>query len=299
MPAAGHLLHMPAHVLQRVGRYEEAAEANRRAEVADTAYDALTHPPDYYPVVYTAHNYQFLAYSAAMEGRKAETIDAVDHSRLTASDEMLLEMPGMDWYVAESYAARVRFGLWQEMLALSAPNPRLTGLTGGFLYGRAVALAATGHAAEARAELEKLQRIAATVSGDAPAGQNTIKDVLAVAIPIAAARIAVTEGRSRDAIALLRRAVTAEDRLAYDEPNDWFVPARHLLGAELLRSGAAPEAESVYREDLRRSPMNGWSLYGLATALKAQGKTRDAANVAHQFADAWKHADVTLTASVF
>ena len=299
MPAAGHLLHMPAHVLQRVGRYEEAAEANRRARVADAAYGARTHPPDYYPVVYTAHNFQFLAYSAAMEGRKAETIDAVDHSRQTASDEMLLEMPGMDWYVAESYAARVRFGLWQEMLALSAPDPRLTGLTGGYLYGRAVALAATGHATEARAELEKLQRIAATVSADAPAGQNTIKDVLAVAIPIALARIAVTERRSRDAIALLRQAVTAEDRLAYDEPNDWFFPARHLLGAELLRSGAAPEAESVYREDLRRSPMNGWSLYGLAAALKAQGKTRDAANAAHQFADAWKHSDVSLTASVF
>ena len=299
MPAAGHLVHMPAHILQRVGRYEEAAEANRRAAVADAAYDARTHPPDYYPVVYTAHNYQFLAYSAAMEGRKAEAIDAADHSRQTVSDEMLLEMPGMDWYVAESYAARVRFGLWQEMLALSAPNPGLTGLMGGFLYSRVVALAATGHAAEARAELEKLQQFAATVSVDAMAGQNTVKDVLAVAIPIAAARIAASERRSRDAIVLLRQAVTAEDRLAYDEPNDWFFPARHVLGAELMRSGAARQAERVYREDLQRSPMNGWSLYGLASALKAQGKTRKAAQVARQFADAWKHSDVTLTASAF
>ncbi len=299
MPAAGHLVHMPAHILQHVGRYEEAADANRRAAVADAEYAAHTHPPDYYPVAYTAHNYQFLAYSAAMEGRKAETIDAVDHSRQTVSDEMLLEMPGMDWYVAESYAARLRFGLWQEMLALPAPNSRLTGLTGGFLYGRAVALAATGHTTEARAELEKLQRFAASVPGDALAGQNTVKDVLAVAIPIAAARIAETERRSRDAIALLRQAVTAEDRLSYDEPNDWFFPARHLLGAELLRTGAASEAESVYQEDLRRGPMNGWSLYGLAAALKAQGKTRDAAEAAHEFADAWKHSDVRLTASAF
>jgi len=299
MPAAGHLVHMPAHILQRLGRYEEAAEANRRAAVADAAYDARTHPPDYYPVVYTAHNYQFLAFSAAMEGRRAETIAAVDHSRQTVSDDMLLEMPGMDWYVAESYAARVRFGLWDEMLALSAPNRKLTGLTVSFLYGRAVALAATGRAADARTTLRELQRLAATVPADAPAGQNTVRDVLAVAIPIVAARIASAEGRSQDAIALLRQAVAAEDRLAYDEPKDWFFPARHVLGAELLRAGAAKEAESVYQEDLARSPMNGWSLYGLASALRAQDKTQEAAEVAHQFAGAWKHADVALTASAF
>jgi tetratricopeptide (TPR) repeat protein len=191
----------------------------------------------------------------------------------------------------------VRFGLWQELLALPAPNPKLTGLTGGFLYGRTVALAATGRTAEARATLAQLQGLAGAVSADAPAGQNTIKDVLAVAIPVAAARIAAAEQRAPDAVTLLRQAVAAEDRLAYDEPGDWFFPARHLLGAELLRSGAAAEAESVYREDLRRNPRNGWSLYGLAAALHAEGKVRAAAEVSRQFDDAWKHADLSLESS--
>lgn len=299
MPAAGHLVHMPAHILQRLGRYEDAAESNRRAAVVDTAYSTRTHPPDYYPVMYTAHNYQFLAYSAAVEGRKTETIDAVDRSRETVSDEMLLAMPGTDWYVAESYAARVRFGLWQEMLALPAPNPKLTGLTGGFLYGRAVALAATGRINEARSTLKELQQLASSAPADAPAGQNTVKAVLAIAIPIVEARIAMAERRARDAVSLLRQAVAAEDQLAYDEPKNWFFPARHLLGAELLRSGAAREAEAVYRADLRQSPMNGWSLYGLSAALKAQGKTTEVAAVVRQLAEAWRHSDVTLTASAF
>jgi tetratricopeptide (TPR) repeat protein len=290
---------MPAHILQRVGRYEDAAEANRRAAVADEAYYRRTHAPDYYPVMYTAHNYQFLAYAAAFEGRKAETVAAADSSRKVVSDEMLLDMPGTDWYVAESYAGRVRFGMWDEMLALPAPNPKLVGLTGGFLFGRAVALAATGHVEEARAVLGDLQKLAASVPADAIAGQNTVKDVLAIAIPIVQGRIAGAEHRSSEAVSLLRQAVVAEDQLAYDEPKDWFFPARHLLGAELLRAGKAAEAERVYREDLRQNPANGWSLYGLSTALKAQGKTAESIRVARLFDDAWKHSDITLAASAF
>lgn len=298
-PAAGHLVHMPAHILQRIGRYEDAAEANRRAAAADEAYASRTHPPDYYPVMYTAHNYQFLAYSAAMEGRRTETIAAVDNSRRIVSDEMLLDMPGADWYVAESYAARLRFGLWPDMLSLPAPNPKLPGLTGGFLYGRAVALAATGQLDAARATLAELRRLAAATPADAAAGQNTVKDVLAIAIPVVEARIAAAERRPAEAIAKLRQAVAAEDRLGYDEPKNWFFPARHLLGAALLQAGEASEAEHVYREDLRQSPGNGWSLYGLRDALQAQGKSAEAVHVAREFEAAWKHADVSLTASAF
>ena len=298
-PAAGHLVHMPAHILQRIGRYEDAAAANRRAAAADEVYASRTHPPDYYPVMYTAHNYQFLAYSAAMEGRKAETIAAADKSRQSVSDDMLLDMPGTDWYVAESYAARLRFGLWDEMLALPAPDRRLAGLTGGFLYGRAVALAATGRIDEARATLVELQKVAAAAPVDAPAGQNTVSDVLAIAIPVVEARIAAAERRPAEAIAKLRQAVAAEDHLGYDEPKNWFFPTRHLLGAALMKAGEAREAERVYREDLLQSPGNGWSLYGLKDALRAQGKSAAAARVARDFEAAWKHADVELPGSAF
>ena len=98
---------------------EDAAEANRKGVAADLAYFAMTKPLDYY-VMYTAHNYQFLAFSAAMEGRRAETIEAARQSRALVSDDMLLTMPGTDWYVAELYAALVRFGMWDEVLAAIA-----------------------------------------------------------------------------------------------------------------------------------------------------------------------------------
>ncbi|MGH9806411.1 MAG: tetratricopeptide repeat protein, partial [Terriglobia bacterium] len=169
MPAAGHIVHMPAHIMQRIGRYEEASEANRRGAAADALYASRTRPLDYYPVMYTAHNYQFLACSAAMEGRKAEAIAATDGSRKVVTDSMLLAMPGTDWYVAESYTARVRFGMWDELLAMPAPNRKLKGLTGGFLYGRAVALAAKGRLDDARTILGELQTLATQTPADVQA----------------------------------------------------------------------------------------------------------------------------------
>ncbi len=299
MPSAGHLVHMPAHIMQRIGRYEEAAEANRRGAAADQSYLGRTQPLDYYPVMYSAHNYQFLAASAAMEGRRTETIAAADNSRRVVSDQMLIAMPGTDWYVAELYTARVRFGLWEEILALAAPNPDLAGLNGAYLYARALALAARARPDEARSTLGQLQALIARVPADTPAGMNTLKDVLGIGVLVVQARIAAAERHPEESVKLLQQAAVAEDKLSYDEPRDWFVPVRHLLGAQLLQSHRAKDAEAVYREDLTRNPNNGWALYGLSAALNAQGKLPEAAQSQQQFATAWKHADTILSASAY
>jgi tetratricopeptide (TPR) repeat protein len=298
MPAAGHLEHMPAHVLQRVGDYEQAAEANRRGIAADRAYFAATQAPDYY-AMYLAHNYSFLAFSAAMEGRKAETLAAVQSVVSVVPLDLLLGMGDSGWNLSQQYAALVRFGLWDEAIALGPPDARAPGLTAAYLYGRGVALAARGRLEQARAVLAQLQQLATATPNGAQAGFNTLHAVLAVAEPIVAARIAATEQRNDEALRLLRQAVAAQDELAYNEPADWFFPARHLLGAQLLIAGRAAEAERVYREDLERNPANGWALYGLAAALRAQGRARDAAQVTRRFEAAWRHADVPLRASAF
>jgi hypothetical protein len=299
MPASGHLVHMPAHVMQRVGRYEEAALANRNGAAADQAYLAQAEPPDYYTLIYTGHNYQFLAYSAAMEGRKAETLRAVSESRRVTSDEKLLEIPGFDWPLAEQYTALVRFGLWDEMLAQPSPSSKFAALTGGYLYGRGTALAAKGRVEEAAKTVAELLALSAAQPADSPAGMNTMHDVLALAAAVVQARIAAAQRRPEEAIALLREAAAREDRLAYNEPSDWFFPVRHLLGARLLGARQPAAAEAVYREDLKHNPANGWSLYGLAEALRLQNKRSEAAKVEQQYQAAWKHSDITLHASAF
>ncbi len=205
-------------------------------------------------------------------------------------------MPGIDWYVGELYTAVTRFGMWDEILAEPTPNPSLIGLTSSYLYAKATALAAKGRIDEARAVLVELEKLA-TADGDA--GLNRVKEVLAVAVLNAKARIALAENKGDDAISLLREAVAMEDQLAYDEPADWFFPTRHLLGAVLIQAGRARDAETVYRDDLSRHPDNGWALYGLAQSLKLQGRTAEASAAHQQFETAWKYADVTLVASAY
>jgi tetratricopeptide (TPR) repeat protein len=297
MPAAGHLEHMPAHIMQRVGRYEHAAEANRKGVAADLAYFARNKPLDYY-VMYTAHNYQFLAFSAATEGRLAETIEAARQSRALVSDDMLLTMPGsgMDRYVGELYAAMVRFGMWDDILAEPAPNPKLIGLTGAYLYAQTAALAAKGRVEDAKASLAELEKASA---GEDAAGLNRVRDVLAVAVLDAKARMALAESKVDEALGLLREAVGKEDALAYSEPADWFFPTRHLLGVVPVKAGRAADTEPVYRDDLRRHPNNGWALFGLAQSLKMLGRAADANAAEQQFDIAWKNADVTMSGSAF
>lgn len=296
MPAAGHLEHMPAHIYQRVGRYEESAEANRKGAAADVAYLRLTPAPDYYPM-YLIHNYQFLAYSAAMEGRRAETVKALRDARAAVPDAMLLAMPGLDWSIGYLYDGMARFGLWDEILAESAPDPKLAGLSIGHAQARATALAAKGRIAEAKAILPELERMIAAVPADATQGQNVARPLYEIGALKAKARIALAERRRDEAMAFLREAVAKEDLLAYNEPSDEFFPVRHLLGAVLLDAGKAVEAETVYREDLKRQPNNGWALHGLARALEAQGKDAQAEKA--QFTEAWRHADTELQGSAF
>ena len=299
MPAAGHLVHMPAHIMQRVGRYEEASEANRKAAAADSVYYSKTAAIDYYPVAYSAHNYQFLASAAAMEGRSAESLDAMRGARAVVSSQLLRRMAGSDWSLAYIYEAMIRFGKWDDILREPAPDSEFTGLVVGYLGARATALAAKGRVSEARTALAALDKAIMAAPKDAVAGMNAASPLFTIAALRAKARLATAEHKRGDAIALLGRATAEEDGLSYNEPADEFFPTRHLLGAELLAAGRAREGESVYREDLRRYPDNGWSLLGLSKSLEAQGRTREAAIARRKFDLAWKYADTKISASAF
>jgi tetratricopeptide (TPR) repeat protein len=298
MPAAGHLEHMPAHIMQRVGRYEEAAEANRKGAAADLAYLKETAAPDYYPM-YLIHNFQFLAAAAGMEGRRAETIQALRDARTHMPDSMLIAMPGFDWTASFLYDGFVKFGMWDDMLKEPPPNPELVGATISYEQSRATALAATGKIDEAKAELAKSAALIPTVSSEATQGNNLAKPLYAIGQLKAQARIASAEGKHAEAVQLLTIAVGMEDKLAYNEPSDMLFPTRHLLGAELLAAGKPADAEAVYRADLKWHPNDGWAYHGLSQALAAQKKDAEAAEAQKQFEEAWVRADVKLAGTAF
>ena len=297
VPAAGHLVHMPAHIYQRVGRYADASASNRRALEVDGAYLRRVTPLGYYPM-YTAHNAGFLAYSAAMEGRAEEALAAARQAASTMPRDLVCGMPGMDFFLSEPLFVLVRFGRWDEILREPAPDPTYRVLTALHHHARGMALAAQGKLDDARSEARAIHEVAAQLPPALLAGLNEGSMVLALAAKTVEARIAEA-ARDPGAIALWQDAVKLEDDLAYNEPADWFYPTRHYLGAALLDQGRATEAEIVYRADLVKNPSNGWALYGLARALAAQKKTTEQKATEAAFAHAFRAADVKLTRSAF
>jgi tetratricopeptide (TPR) repeat protein len=299
VPGAGHLVHMPGHIYQRVGRYEDAAAANRRAIAVDDAYVQRVPQQGFY-LMYRAHNHQFLSFSAMSEGRSEEAVRAARDMVAQFPPEMVREMAAfMDGVLSLPEFVLVRFGRWDEILQSPAPDPALKASTGLWHWARGHAFAATGKLAEADTELAELAKSAASVDEKAPVGFNSAKVLLGIASDMLSAELALKRGLTEVAIRRLEAAVAGEDGTRYDEPSDWPLPTRHYLGAALLAAGRAEEAEAVYREDLRRNPDNGWSLFGLSAALEKRGAKAEAEQAAAKLQKAWGHADVTLAASRF
>jgi tetratricopeptide (TPR) repeat protein len=298
MPAAGHIVHMPAHIFQRVGRYADAAEANRRAVRADEAYFRKTAPPGYYPM-YLGHNYGFLAYAASMQGRSVESLQAARQAVKAVPPEMLDMMPGMDFFAAEQLLVMVRFGMWEAILNEPRPAEKYQTLTALWLHAQGMAHASTGKTEQARAEVKALRILARQIPPDLLAGQNSAREVCELGAEAVEARIAERSGRLPEAIRRWEQAVAREDTFAYDEPADWFYPMRHYLGAALLDAKRGREAERVFRADLARNPNNGWALYGLSRALAAQKRQPEAARARQSFQVAWADADVKLARPAF
>jgi tetratricopeptide (TPR) repeat protein len=297
MPAAGHMVHMPAHIYLRVGRYADAAEANVRAIAADEDYLAQCQAQGLYPISYYPHNLHFLWTAATLEGRSAVAIDAALEVARKVPHHHAGALAWTSDFPVTPLLAYTRFGRWRDILTEPSPPATDPYASGIWRYARALAFVAQDRLERADAELADLRK---AMSHEA--FTTTLKDLplltnLQIASRIVAGEIAARQGRANEAIRLLEEAVTIEDGIPYNEPPVWHQPPRQVLGALLLEAGRAADAERIYREDLRRFPDNGWSLFGLAQSLEAQGRGNDAAAVRGRFATAWARADIKLTSS--
>jgi pimeloyl-ACP methyl ester carboxylesterase/tetratricopeptide (TPR) repeat protein len=294
MPAAGHVVHMPAHVYLRVGMYEEAARANIAAVEADHGYFAMRDiTPGIYPLFYAPHNLHFLWAAYTLSGQRAKALEAAQAlvDRVAVDDAR--EEPALQAFLPSVFLTHLRFGDWSAALAAPAPPPGMPYVQGMWHYARGVAHAATGDLVAAALELDALRAIEADVPADVIIILNAAPDLLRVARLVLDGRIAAASGDTDRAVARLYEATAAEDALTYDEPPPWYEPVRQVLGAVLLDADRAADAEAVFRADLQWVRENGWSLRGLERALHAQGRTAEAAAVAARLQHAWQHADVT------
>ncbi|NIP15492.1 MAG: hypothetical protein GWM88_12535 [Pseudomonadales bacterium] len=296
VPVAGHLVHMPSHIYLRVGRYHDAVDANRRAAMADEDYIAQCNAQGFYPAAYYPHNIHFLWYSAMMEGRRALALESAEKLHSKVPVDMARQFGSIQAYLAVPSYTFVRFGMWQE--ALAVPEPEAGLVIAAFMrhYGRGVAHAALGDTRSANGELAAMQEILA--SGEFRAQmdrQGDIGDILAsIASSLVRARIARADGDAEAEIQHLRDAVASQDSLPYSEPPYWHYPIRQSLGSALLRLGDAAGAAAAFTEDLGKFPKNGWSLHGLAEARRVLGEPTEELEAAH--AEAWQYADIEPTA---
>ena len=298
MPAAGHMVHMPSHIYQRVGRYADAIKSNQLAIEADEDYITQCRAQGLYPMAYYPHNIHFLWFAAMYDGQHALALEAARKVGSKIDDATLQAMPMLAAFRVVPYWTHVRFARWDDMLKEPAPPASSAFLTGAWHYGRGRAMLGKGNMPEAKAELAALEKVMENPALDGNLfSQNTGRSILMIAVPSLKGEIAAAEGRFDEAVAQLELAVRFEESLAYTEPAEWASPPRQTLGTILLAANRPAEAENVFWQDLRRNPENGWALSGLLKALRVQKKDAMAETVAARLARTWARADAAAQAA--
>ncbi len=299
-PGAGHLVHMPSHIYLRVGRYHDASVANEKAAAADESYITQCRAQGFYPAAYYPHNVHFLYASAAFEGRSQVSIAAARKLSANMTPEIVAAVPISEEFVPMELYALARFGRWDELAAAPRPRAEWRYATGAWHFGQGMAWAARGDLDAASASLKDLEAVAAEPALELVfASGSSGRQLLTIGARVLAARIAGERGRWGDAIPLLREAVEMQDALPYTEPPPWYFPNREALGHALLQAGRPAEARAVFEKQLAYTPRNGWSLFGLAQSLRAQGDADAAAAAEAQLLEVFSRADLTLPAAVF
>ncbi|HIE48629.1 MAG TPA: tetratricopeptide repeat protein [Gammaproteobacteria bacterium] len=298
-PGAGHLVHMPAHIFWRVGRYHDASEANINAAKVDEEYIAQCNAQGFYPAAYYPHNIHFLWAASTMEGRSELSIEsALKVAKYVNLDQIKL-FPTIEYFHTIPLLSYVRFGKWEEILNSSKPAPEFKYSQGIYHYAKGMAYAAGGELQKAREEqsqilpLKESKEVKVIIKGGQPSGL-----LLEIASELLTGQIAFSNNNYSIASRHFEAAVNLQDSLPYTEPPFWYYPARQSLGSSLMKEGKISAAENVYRRDLQDYPRNGWSLFGLSLALEAQGKTEEAEEVSKKFKLIWQLSDIELEASI-
>ena len=300
MPGAGHIVHMPSHIYIRVGRYKDAVTTNQKAILADEEYISQCYAQGLYPLGYYPHNIHFLWSSASLLGASDIAIDAAKKTAEKVPVGEFLEMTFLQNFASTPMLAYTRFGKWNEILTIPAPNSKIKHLALIRHYARGIAFIRKGNINEAQEELDaievlkndpELETLIAT-------SNNASIHVANIAFEVVSGELEALRGNIPEAIAHLENAVVFEDGLTYTEPAAWHIPTRQNLGSILFKAGNYEAAETIYKEDLAILRQNGWSLMGLYKSLMAQGKNEEASRIKKEFAAAWKDADIAIDDSV-
>jgi tetratricopeptide (TPR) repeat protein len=293
---AGHLTHMPSHIYMRIGRYDDAIEANKRSIKMDEDYIRQLKAKGVYPEIYYPHNVHFLAWAYMLQGRSDEALRAASKSAKVAKRHPIQEKTFLNSFAVIPYFALLRFQQWDALLKMPAPPSDQPYVEGMWLYATGIAYTRLGMLDHARGNLEALQEIAQNPKArNIPLlSYNLSGSILDIAVQALEASIAYKRGKVGQAIRHYEKGIALEDNLNYNEPPDWLVPLRQRLGFIYLERNEPAKAQAIFEADLKKQPDTGWSLLGLYKSLNKQGKTDAAAKVKEKLQKAWDKADEDL-----
>ncbi|MCR9287047.1 MAG: hypothetical protein NXI23_06605 [Bacteroidetes bacterium] len=303
VPGSGHLVHMPSHTYINTGHYHKGAIANEKAVKVDSTYVAGCHEAGIYPLGYYPHNWHFLAACAALEGRGNRALEAshymadyvIDHKLMLEPDGVSMQhFYSIPWYIM------VKFAMWEEILKEEKPTEQMVYPNIIWHYARGMAFAAKKNFRSAKVELDAIKSLEEdeSLEGKKFFGINHLSDLIYIARFVLEGELAFRQGDFETSIKLLKAAVAKEDALAYNEPPDWFFSVRHLLGHVLMEADKYGEAETVYREDLKKLKENGWALMGLYQSLLKQGKEFETEKILERYKKSFEYSEIELTSSV-
>jgi tetratricopeptide (TPR) repeat protein len=288
MPAAGHMVHMPAHIYYRLGRWKDSIAANVAAARADERFLAGAPDDRFYRFAYYPHNVHFLLTSAQMAGDMPTVIAEARKLGRVVNADVTSAFPWVQPVDAAPYLAYAQFASPAETLALPAPDPRLPYVTAMWHYARAVAYAGLGDEPSFEREVEAIRRIRTTTDLKGMTDQLVpAPDLLRLAETVAAGRLAYARGDYAGAVAQYRQAATIEEGIRYMEPPFWYYPVHQSLGAALYAMKDYPAARAAFQEALVDSPNNGWALWGLARTQNALGDRAGEQATLAAFRRAW------------
>ncbi|MEM7025980.1 MAG: hypothetical protein AAF637_25875, partial [Pseudomonadota bacterium] len=122
MPAAGHIVHMPAHTYYRIGRYLDALETNIKAVAADEAYLAQVEATGAYPYGYYPHNIHFALVSAFMAGDAKNAAWASERLEGKVKDEVAADIGWIQIIKQGPYFVHAHMSEPETILAIEDPG---------------------------------------------------------------------------------------------------------------------------------------------------------------------------------
>lgn len=287
-PGAGHLVHMPAHIYYRVGRFRDSIRANQRAARADEAYFSTANPSAMYQYGYYTHNLHFIMTSAQMSGDARTAMDVAPRLDRALPIEMARAVPLAQPVKAAPWFAKAQFSAPEAILAEPAPADGVDYVKAAWLFARAIAYVRSDRLAEARAEAARIAALSRDGDFSAmDAGGIPTKDLLAIMGHVVEGRALMRERRFDAAVTRFETATEMQARIPYMEPPYIYYPVRQSLGAALLASGQPARAEREFLHTLMDHPNNAYAYWGLSEARRAQGDSGGAAAARRMFNDAF------------